>query len=274
MVSGLTPWHQDCPRCRYEHANLEVAINHSIASAAIDESARADALKDLRQANFKQILKAIATYKTKGTLLDVGAAHGWFLDLVRTQFDAVGIEPDEKIAGETIARGCAVKIGYFPQALSASDSFDVIIFNDVIEHIPDISQVLQDCKAHLNKDGLLVINLPSSNGVFYRLSRYLYRLGYSSFFERMWQKGLPSPHLHYFNKNNLVQLLRAHDLSILHADRLESIRLSGLYTRLAYTKGQQSFLQKILIYCGVATSLPFLRALPSDIIFVIAQKGK
>jgi hypothetical protein len=102
----------------------------------------------------------------------------------------------------------------------------------------------------------------------------LCRLGYSSFFERMWQKGLPSPHLHYFNKSNLVQLLRMHDLSILHVGRLESIRLSGLYTRLAYAKGQQSFLQRVLIYCGVTTSLPFLRALPSDIIFVIAQKGR
>ena len=270
---GLTTWHRHCPSCRYEKADLGVSINDSTVSANIDESSRADALEGLRKANFNQILNTIATYKTGGRLLDVGAAHGWFLDLAKTKFDALGIEPDQKIANESIARGCNIKVGYFPQVLSATETFDVIIFNDVTEHIPDITQVLKDCKAHLNIGGLLVINLPSSDGVFYRLSQLLYKIGMPASFERMWQKGLPSPHLHYFNHKNLVRLLISQELNVLQSQRLDSIKLSGLYTRLTYAKNKQSRLKNSLMFCVIAIVIPFLRILPSDIIYVVARKN-
>jgi hypothetical protein len=43
-------------------------------------------------------------------------------------------------------------------------------------------------KTHLNQNGLLVINLPSSDGIFYRLGALLCRLGMPVFFNQMWQK--------------------------------------------------------------------------------------
>ena len=271
ISAGLTSWHKRCLNCHYEKSYLAVSINDKAASSNIDEPARAAVLEALRRENFAQILRAISFYKPNGgKLLDVGTAHGWFLELVGPQFDALGIEPDRTIAKETLARGGNVRIGYFPEAITPTEMFDVIIFNDVIEHIPNIKQVIADCKTHLNQNGLLVINLPSSTGIFYRLGALLCRLGRPGFFNQMWQKDLPSPHLHYFNSANLVQLLRNTGFNVLCNKRLESVKFTGLYSRLTYANNQQSFLPTLFSYCVITCMIPFLRILPSDIIYIIA----
>ncbi len=251
---------------------MAVSINDTVVSDNINESARAEALKDIRYENFGQILQAISFYKPDGgKLLDVGAAHGWFLELAGSKFNALGLEPDQTVAKETLGRGVNIRIGYFPEALAPTEMFDVIVFNDVLEHIPNISQVITDCKTHLNHNGLLVINLPNSDGIFYRVGALLCRLGTQGFFNRMWQKDLPSPHLHYFNRANLVKLLGNTGLHVLRNDRLESVKLAGLYRRLTYANNQQSLFSTVLSYCVVACMVPFLRILPSDIIYIIAK---
>jgi 2-polyprenyl-3-methyl-5-hydroxy-6-metoxy-1,4-benzoquinol methylase len=272
--AGLTSWHRRCLNCRYEKAHLTVSINDQAISSNIDEPARAAVLEALRRENFGQILRAISGYKPHGgKLLDVGAAHGWFLELVGTKFDALGLEPDRTIATETLARGGNIRIGYFPDAIAPTEMFDIIIFNDVIEHIPNIKQVIADCKTHLNQNGLLVINLPSSDGIFYRLGALLCRLGMPGFFNQMWQKDLPSPHLHYFNSKNLVQLLRNTGFNILCNKRLESVKFTGLYSRLTYANNQHPLFSTVLSYCVVTCMIPFLRILPSDIIYIVATPG-
>ncbi len=269
---GLASWHRRCPSCQYEKAHLAISINDSVVSGEINEATRAQVLKDIRLSNFSEVLQAILVYKPDGgKLLDVGAAHGWFLELANLKFDSLGLEPDRAIATATLASGGNVRIGYFPEAVAPTEMFDVIIFNDVLEHIPNIKQVITDCKTHLNKNGLLVINLPSSDGIFYRLSALLCRLGIPGFFNRMWQKDLPSPHLHYFNRSNLVRLLRNSGLNVLHNERLESIKLAGLYSRLTYANNHQSIFVTVLSYCAIACMIPFLRILPSDIIYIIAS---
>ncbi|WP_229466725.1 class I SAM-dependent methyltransferase [Pseudoduganella plicata] len=63
-------------------------------------------------------------------------------------------------------RGFQVRQGYFPDALRPDETFDVIVFNDVIEHIPDIGSALRACHEHLNPGGILILNLPNSRGFF------------------------------------------------------------------------------------------------------------
>ena len=55
--------------------------------------------------------------------------------------------------------------------------------------------------------------------------------------------------------------------------RLNStLRLSGLYTRVSYT-GNHSLLARVIIYAITALSLPFLKILPSDIIYVVSKRS-
>lgn len=213
LSNGYYPWHLLCKICNYEKANLQPTINLYSAHQLINEGARETGLRDLRISNFKKLLTSIKSLKPNGgRLIDVGCAHGWFLETVINDFDILGLEPDKNVFDATSRRGLPVRMGYFPDALNESEKFDVIVFNDVIEHIPDIENTLASCHQRLNEDGLLVLNLPSSNGIFYRLSKIFCYFGYSNFFERLWQKDLPSPHLHYFNLANLIFLLKTTNL--------------------------------------------------------------
>lgn len=275
MSLGLLDWHRKCSKCSYECAEFQPAINDNGAHQNIDEQFRETGLRSLRIENFDCLLKAIkANGKKSGKLLDVGCAHGWFLEAATENgFEAFGIEPDLKVYNSTIKRKLSVRQGFFPEILSDNERYDVIIFNDVFEHIPDLESVLSGCASHLMSDGFLVLNLPSSKGIFYIISCFLSRFGFNKFFERLWQKDLPSPHLHYFNKNNLDKLLQKNGFEPISSGTLSTLRLKGLFTRISYT-GHHTLPMRLLIYFLLVISLPVLSILPSDIIYTIARKNR
>jgi len=273
MDSGLQTWHWECAECGYEKADLEPAINEMSAHEQIDEGSREKGLRSLRIENFNKLLQAIVERGPRsGSLLDVGCAHGWFLEAAKKGgFKVLGIEPDSSVYSATSQRGLPVRQGFFPDVLSINEKFDVIVFNDVFEHIPDVKAVLAGCREHLKPGGMLVLNLPNSSGMFYKFARLLCRFGVRSFFERLWQKGLPSPHLHYFSSKNLKILLRANGFEVAEAGQLSTVRLKGLFTRVSYT-GDQSLPMRLFVCLAVALALPVIMVMPSDIIYSLSNK--
>jgi 2-polyprenyl-3-methyl-5-hydroxy-6-metoxy-1,4-benzoquinol methylase len=273
QAPGLADWHATCPSCAYESAALQGAINRSEAHASLDETQREAGLKALRLENFAEIISYARQYAPAGArkLLDVGSAHGWFLESAQGSFEVLGIEPDEAVGSRAAARGMPVRQGFFPDALHEGERFDVIVFNDVIEHIPPIRSALQACAERLNPDGILILNLPNSRGFFYRLSKLFARAGWTSPFDRLWQKGLPSPHVHYFQPDNLARLVEAEGFQLVHSAELPSLRAKGLLDRLRCT-GDMSALALYTQYVAILCAIPLLRAFPSDIIVCVFRK--
>lgn len=270
---GLFAWHRLCPSCRYESAELASVINEASAHNRVDEMDREVALRSLRAENFKVIVELIDRLAPVSArrLLDVGSAHGWFLEEASKRFDVVGVEPDTTVAERARDRGLPVRIGYFPEVLNENELFDVIVFNDVIEHIPDIKRALQASYDQLNPDGLLVLNLPRSSGVFYRVAKVCARLNWHGPFERMWQKDLPSPHVHYFNEQNLNVLVTRHGFEPLQACHLSTVSTGGLLERLRFV-GQVHPLALYTQYLILRCAIPFLKLMPSDIVVCTYRK--
>lgn len=270
MSVGLRDWHRVCPACHYEKAILTPTINEATHSYGLNEGARAIGLKQVRQNNFRQLVQQLLRFTAPGsTLLDVGCAHGWFLEIASAHFKVEGVEPDRSIYEQTLMRGLPLRCGYFPDALAAQEQYDVITFNDVIEHIPNLSLALKAVLKHLNPKGTLMLNVPNRDGVFYQLSKVFCRLGVPSFFDRLWQVGLPSPHLHYFNQKSLTVLLKRSGFKLQSRGRLETIVLSGLYKRISYV-GTNNWVINTLLYLTIAVALPILKLLPSDILYIVA----
>lgn len=274
QAAGLAQWHATCPSCGYESAALQVAINQRPDAGGVNEDEREVGLKALRQENFRQIVELARRHLRPGarTLLDVGSAHGWFLETARPHFDVLGIEPDELVGKRAAARGLPVRHGYFPDALADHERFDAIVFNDVIEHIPDIRAALAACRDRLTPCGLLILNLPNSRGFFYRLSKVIARAGWRGPFDRLWQKDLPSPHVHYFGPGNLAQLVQSHGFESVAATELPALRAKGLLERLRCA-GNVPTVSLYAQYFAILCAIPLLRAFPSDIIVGVFRKA-
>jgi 2-polyprenyl-3-methyl-5-hydroxy-6-metoxy-1,4-benzoquinol methylase len=205
------------------------------------------------------------------TLLEVGCGHGWFLELATQRFAVTGIEPDKHIFQTASAKGLHVVEGYFPAALHPDDRFDVIVFNDVLEHIPDPRATLLACHEALNSGGVLVLNLPTSKGLFYFLAKMGQHFALGGAFERLWQKDFPSPHLHYFDQSNLALLLRDCGFKVSANGSLPSIRLQGLYNRIAYADPGKRWRHGSL-WLALALLYPLVKLLPSDAMLVLAVR--
>jgi SAM-dependent methyltransferase len=263
-----------CGACGLWRSSLEPAVLSPEAWAQVDESMRGAGLKDLRQSNFAHLLTRLKQVQNglKGRLLDVGCAHGWFLQQAKQHgFDATGIEPDPRIAQLALQAGCTVKIGFFPEILTSADEFDVISFNDVFEHLPDPKRCLQACSKHLRVDGLLVINLPNSRGAFFRLARVLKWFGLSGPWMRLWQVGFASPHLFYFDSVNLKQLVEPAGFKRCHLSTLDTLKVTGLWQRLRMDTHTHVFMHA-LQWCVIAALAPLFRLLPSDISLQMYRK--
>lgn len=269
LKEGLQPWHLACTACSYEGSSLQVDIDVHGDREVLDETLRQEGLNDLRQRNFRQLSAMLASLVPfagdhKPRLLDVGCGHGWFLEITSGTFSSEGIEPDARIADVARSQHLKVRQGFFPDVLEADERFDVISFNDVMEHIPDVNAAFAACVRHLAPGGRLLINSPARTGIFYRISRGLCHLGMPSSFERMWQKGFPSPHVHYFDDQSIRRIGEKAGLSVEKISTLPSISTKGLYARIRYDRNMPGW-KAALIAVTLTVASPLLKLLPADI---------
>jgi SAM-dependent methyltransferase len=97
-----------------------------------------------------------------GRVLEVGCAHGGYVALLGwAGFEAVGTELSPAVA--RLAHelfGVTVLAGQVEKQPFEEESFDVIVLNDVIEHLPDPLATLGHCAKLLAKGGFFVIQTP------------------------------------------------------------------------------------------------------------------
>lgn len=249
------PWLFRCAGCGHLSSTLSAGAGTGI-----------DGLEDLRRANFETLLdklEALVGLRDK-RVLEIGSAWGWFLEAAARRGARVhGIEPEEANAQQARALGFPVEIGLFPDGLADKGPYDIIVFNDVLEHIPGPGDAMQEVARLLKPGGLAVVNLPSSNGTLYRVAGLMDGVGFSGPFERMWQKGFPSPHISYFNPANLRRLVEARaELTQVAQFPLASLSRTGLWPRI---RSSHPGLVGAVLYAGVYALSFVIAALPADI---------
>ncbi len=275
MGSAERSYMFECRCCGFLASNLEPAVGAG-TQQAIDESARRHALKALRSANFELTLDRLEAIRPlRGALLlEVGSAHGWFLQAAeRRGAKATGIEPDRATADEACRSGLQVIVGSFPDAMPAGQAFDLIAFNDVFEHLPDLRAATAACFEGLRAGGLLAITLPSSKGTFFRLARMLAALRLTGPLDRMWQRGFPSPHLSYFHPDGLARFLSGRGFEEIRRESLPSLSRDRLWQRIRYDR-QAAAITSVVYFALLYLLGGMLAKLPSDIsLQIFRRKG-
>lgn len=199
-----------CPCCKLRWApNLSV---NRLFHSKLNEENRHEALVGVRIQEFEQINNIVDRYVKKWSRgLEVGCAYGWYLDTVRDKYNMEGIEPEKVIAERARANGHTVYTGFFPDDMPKSiEKYDFIVFNNVWEHINNVSGLIDATLKYLKKGGVIIVTVPLSTGGLYRIAEIFEKIGYTKWLARLWQLHFHSPHIYYFTKKNFETIMKNH----------------------------------------------------------------
>ena len=109
-----------------------------------------------RYKEFKKLLPA------GGNFLDVGCAHGYFLEFLQnnTDWEAFGCEPNQIMAVQASSRGLNVKPATLTDAGYADNFFDMVYMSHVLEHVPNPVETLNEVYRILKPGGIFLTENP------------------------------------------------------------------------------------------------------------------
>lgn len=141
---------------------------------------RGETVDARRIANFQKALSLLESRAPGRRLLDIGCGAGAFLATAKQR----GWQPHGVELSPSLSRRCAetVKVpvsnSSFEDAPLGANSFDVITFWDVIEHVTDPMSCLSKAFEVVAPGGHVLFCTPDEESFLARLGKLLYRLGY------------------------------------------------------------------------------------------------
>jgi 2-polyprenyl-3-methyl-5-hydroxy-6-metoxy-1,4-benzoquinol methylase len=228
-----------CADCALVISTIERSGETVSEFALVDEAAYRRSVGEVRRRQSVDILSALRPHVSVGaTLLDVGCSFGFFLlEARRAGFEVRGVEPDPQAfeSARAALGDDVVSLGLLSPATAAPGSSDVVCTLDVIEHIapPDQEAFARQVAETLAPGGIWVIKVPTTEGLYYKLSDLLVRAGVgASFARRLWQTRYEFPHLVYFSRANLTRWLDRYGFDVIAHRYLQEVPNDTVLDRL------------------------------------------
>jgi 2-polyprenyl-3-methyl-5-hydroxy-6-metoxy-1,4-benzoquinol methylase len=160
--------------------------------------------------------------KKINSLLDVGCGSGAFAAKIKDMYSCIGwgVEIDEKEAAFAKNKLDTVLVGKIEEVIDKipNNKFDVISFNDVLEHLEDPYTIIHQIKPKFKKSGKLVASIPNV-----RYIRNLYRL----IFLKDWQyedEGiLDNTHLRFFTKKSIINMFEENGYEVVSIEGINQL---------------------------------------------------
>ena len=204
----------------------------------VDRSRFIAYFEPFRKTQYREVLTRIGEAGGR-SLLDVGAAYGWMLEVgSELGFDCYGIEPSTieykpTLANRILARTLAEHAARSPRR------YDVVTMWHVIEHLEDPFAGIRQIRDLLSRDGIAVIAVPNAGGGLYRVGSALARtLHYNRLMDELWYTHNPNMHRYYFTPQALSRLVRTADLGIEEVFTWENFDWKRIWVRSTNTVGR------------------------------------
>lgn len=141
--------------------------------------------------------------------IDIGTGPGLFLDAAKKRNKRIlGIEPSRQAAEHATSKGHEVINGYFDNEMSEKmESFDAAHFSEVLEHIENPRDFLNNVRNIVRKDGLIVITVPNDYNIIQEI--FVNETG-----KVKWWLAPPF-HLNYFSHESLERLVESCGFEVL-----------------------------------------------------------
>lgn len=154
------------------------------------------------------------------TVLEVGCREGLFTEILKKIYnitDSWGIEPDETVNEKAKKNIDNVICDYFTKKTKLPENyFDLIVFNDVLEHMYDPWDIVARAKALLKENGIVIASIPNIKN-----KRLLKKLIFNDDFEYQESGVLDITHIRFFTKTTILKLFTDTGYEIL---KIENVR--------------------------------------------------
>lgn len=151
----------------------------------------------IQRINLKLKYKTYSKYVPRGTWMDYGAGNGAYLDFLKTKnISCEGFEPDEK--ARKIGSQKGIRIQDALEYKSSSKEYASITMWHVLEHVPNLNDIILRHKSNLIEGGILTIAVPNHNS--YDALHY----------KKYWAAYDVPRHLWHFTEKDICTLLRKH----------------------------------------------------------------
>ncbi|MEW6245965.1 MAG: class I SAM-dependent methyltransferase [Nitrospirota bacterium] len=127
---------------------------------------------------YRHVLDLIQRFRSHpGTLVDVGCGMGALLKQARDRgWRAIGFELSLEAVAQARAQGLEVYESAWPPCALPDESADVVVFLNVLDHLPSPFAAIEEARRVLRAGGLLYVRVP--NGPLHvRLGRLLSAVG-------------------------------------------------------------------------------------------------
>jgi|SRR3989344_2354128 len=216
--------------------------------------------------------KMIVSY-TPQKVLDVGCGDGGLIAYLQEKmgFQGYGVDISRKGTALAIRRGIESKVADIEEGIPFSNNmFDLIIANEIIEHLRNPDYFLEEVRRILRKGGMLLIGTPNLsvwfNRIIFPLGIYPVYLEASTQFRKIGMGFLknqvtqqPVGHIRVFNLPALRDLLTAYGYEITEI-RGTSVPFESSNKLLS------------LFYKTIDTMLSYIPSLASDLIILARRK--
>jgi len=170
-------------------------------------------IKSIYTPSARQEMLEFITNKPE-TTLEVGCREGLFTKSIKAIYnikDSWGIEPDSSIKESAEQNIKNVIIDFFTKDSELPEKyFDLIIFNDVLEHMYDPWSALEKAKTLLTENGIIIVSLPNI-----RHKSVLKELIFNDNFEYKSAGILDATHIRFFTKTTMIGMFNEVGLEII-----------------------------------------------------------